>query len=206
MTKEQKPTLIWTEIDFDKDGKQVMGFTLPFGVALEAGMGMRIGKDPVKVIQYRTCNSVGCVATVPFDDALSKSLGGTEMECDLVAQVVVNGGLMGYLYDPAAKNFIPADGSDRISDATLRALAATPGQEVTYTAATPGSGSRPHAPGRRQPQQVLQKVSQETLAEMIGTTRSRVNLFMNKFKKLGFIEYNGEIKVNKSLLTVVLHD
>jgi CRP/FNR family cyclic AMP-dependent transcriptional regulator len=55
-----------------------------------------------------------------------------------------------------------------------------------------------------QPQQVLQKVSQETLAEMIGTTRSRVNLFMNKFRKLGFIEYNGEIKVNRSLLTVVL--
>ena len=44
------------------------------------------------------------------------------------------------------------------------------------------------------------------LAEMIGTTRSRVNLFMNKFRKLGFIEYNGEIKVNKSLLTIVLHE
>jgi CRP/FNR family cyclic AMP-dependent transcriptional regulator len=57
-----------------------------------------------------------------------------------------------------------------------------------------------------QPQQVLQKVSQETLAEMIGTTRSRVNLFMNKFRKLGFVEYNGKIKVNKSLLTVVLHE
>jgi CRP/FNR family transcriptional regulator, cyclic AMP receptor protein len=57
-----------------------------------------------------------------------------------------------------------------------------------------------------QPERVLQKVSQETLAEMIGTTRSRVNLFMNKFRKLGFIEYNGEIKINKSLLTVVLHD
>jgi CRP/FNR family transcriptional regulator, cyclic AMP receptor protein len=57
-----------------------------------------------------------------------------------------------------------------------------------------------------QPQRVLQKVSQETLAEMIGTTRSRVNLFMNKFRKLGFIEYNGEIKINKSLLTVVLHE
>jgi len=57
-----------------------------------------------------------------------------------------------------------------------------------------------------QPQHVLQKVSQETLAEMIGTTRSRVNLFMNKFRKLGFGEYNGEIKVNKSLLTVVLHE
>jgi CRP/FNR family cyclic AMP-dependent transcriptional regulator len=57
-----------------------------------------------------------------------------------------------------------------------------------------------------QPVRVLPKVSQETLASMIGTTRSRVNFFMNKFRKLGFIEYNGKIKVNKSLLTVVLHD
>jgi CRP/FNR family transcriptional regulator, cyclic AMP receptor protein len=60
--------------------------------------------------------------------------------------------------------------------------------------------------GEEQPERVLQKVSQETLAEMIGTTRSRVNLFMNKFRKMGFIEYNGEIKINKSLLTVVLHE
>jgi len=57
-----------------------------------------------------------------------------------------------------------------------------------------------------QPERVLQKVSQETLAEMIGTTRTRVNMFMNKFRKLGFIDYNGEIKVNKSLLSVVLHE
>src|ERR1700676_3052416 len=57
-----------------------------------------------------------------------------------------------------------------------------------------------------QPEPVLRKISQETLAEIIGTTRSRVNLFMNKFRKLGFIEYNGEIKVNKSLLSVVLHE
>jgi CRP/FNR family cyclic AMP-dependent transcriptional regulator len=57
-----------------------------------------------------------------------------------------------------------------------------------------------------QPERVLQKVSQETLAEMIGTTRTRVNMFMNKFRKLGFIEYDGEIKVNKSLLNVVLHE
>jgi len=53
---------------------------------------------------------------------------------------------------------------------------------------------------------VLPRISQETLAEMIGTTRSRVNFFMNKFKKLGFIEYNGGLKVNHSLLTVILHD
>jgi CRP/FNR family cyclic AMP-dependent transcriptional regulator len=57
-----------------------------------------------------------------------------------------------------------------------------------------------------QPVQVLHKVSPNTLAEMMGTTLSQVNLFMNKFRKLGFIEYNGEIKVNKSLLTVVLHE
>ena len=50
------------------------------------------------------------------------------------------------------------------------------------------------------------KISQETLAEMIGTTRERVNFFMNKFRKLGFIEYNGRIKVNNSLSTIVLHD
>jgi CRP-like cAMP-binding protein len=57
-----------------------------------------------------------------------------------------------------------------------------------------------------QPVRVLPKVSQETLASMVGTTRSRVNFFMNKFRKLGFIEYNGRITVNKSLLTVVLHE
>jgi len=56
------------------------------------------------------------------------------------------------------------------------------------------------------PQRVLPKISQETLAEMVGTTRSRVNFFMNKFKTLGFIEYNGGLKVNPSLLTVVVHD
>jgi CRP/FNR family cyclic AMP-dependent transcriptional regulator len=53
---------------------------------------------------------------------------------------------------------------------------------------------------------VMPTVSQETLAEMIGATRTRVNFFMNKFRKLGFIEYNGRMKVNSSLLTVVLHD
>ena len=47
---------------------------------------------------------------------------------------------------------------------------------------------------------------QETLAKIVGTTRSRVNFFMNKFRKLGFIEYNGNVKVNSSLLSIVLHD
>ena len=56
------------------------------------------------------------------------------------------------------------------------------------------------------PERMLPKVSHETLASMVATTRSRVNFFMNKFRKLGFIEYNGKIKVNRSLLTVVLHE
>ncbi|MGC2390542.1 MAG: Crp/Fnr family transcriptional regulator [Candidatus Acidiferrum sp.] len=56
------------------------------------------------------------------------------------------------------------------------------------------------------PQRVLPKISQEMLAEMIGTTRSRVNFFMNKFRKLGFIKYNGGLQINTSLLSVVLHD
>jgi CRP/FNR family cyclic AMP-dependent transcriptional regulator len=61
-----------------------------------------------------------------------------------------------------------------------------------------GKEDKPHA--------VLPNVSQETLAEMIGTTRSRVNFFMNKFRKLGFIKYNGGLQINTSLLSVVLHE
>jgi CRP/FNR family cyclic AMP-dependent transcriptional regulator len=56
------------------------------------------------------------------------------------------------------------------------------------------------------PEPVIAKIGQETLAEMIGTTRSRVSFFMNKFRKLGFIDYNGRIEVHSSLLNVVLHD
>jgi CRP-like cAMP-binding protein len=57
-----------------------------------------------------------------------------------------------------------------------------------------------------EPQKMLHSVSQEMLAEMVGTTRSRVNFFMNKFRKLGFIRYNGGLHINSSLLSVVLHD
>jgi CRP/FNR family transcriptional regulator, cyclic AMP receptor protein len=56
------------------------------------------------------------------------------------------------------------------------------------------------------PEAVIPKISQETLAEMIGTTRSRVSFFMNKFKKLGFLDYNGGLHVHSSLLNIVLHD
>jgi CRP-like cAMP-binding protein len=57
-----------------------------------------------------------------------------------------------------------------------------------------------------QPEKVITKISQETLAEMVGTTRSRVNLFMNKFRKLGFIKYDGGLHIDPSLLSVVLHE
>jgi hypothetical protein len=56
------------------------------------------------------------------------------------------------------------------------------------------------------PEPVIAKISQETLAEMVGTTRSRVSFFVNKFRRLGFIEYNGGLHVHSSLLSVVLHD
>jgi CRP/FNR family cyclic AMP-dependent transcriptional regulator len=56
------------------------------------------------------------------------------------------------------------------------------------------------------PEPVIAKVSQETLAEMVGTTRSRVSFFMNRFRKLGFIQYNGNLEIHNSLLNVVLHD
>ena len=56
------------------------------------------------------------------------------------------------------------------------------------------------------PETVIPKISQEVLAEMIGTTRSRVNFFMNRFRKLGFIKYNGGLEVHSSLLNVILHD
>jgi hypothetical protein len=71
-----------------------------------------------------------------------------------VAEVALNGRIVGYLYDPMAGNFIPDDGSARLTDATLRSFAATAGQEVTYTAATPGSGARiafAHHPAVRLP-------------------------------------------------------
>jgi CRP/FNR family cyclic AMP-dependent transcriptional regulator len=60
--------------------------------------------------------------------------------------------------------------------------------------------------GQVNPDAILPKISQETLAEMIGTTRTRVNFFMNKFRRLGYIEYNGGIKIHAALLNIVLHD
>ena len=82
---------------------------------------------------------------------------------------------------------------DQLFNSTEKRLARTLLLLARY--GTPGS-----------PQKVLLKISQEMLAEMIGTTRSRVNFFMNKFRKLGFIQYNGVIQIDNSLLSVVLHE
>jgi hypothetical protein len=73
---------------------------------------------------------------------VSKALGGTVRECDLVAQVAVGGRIKGFFFDPVAGNFVPDDGGPPVSESALRALAATPSQEVTYTCAVPGSGRR----------------------------------------------------------------
>jgi DNA-binding beta-propeller fold protein YncE len=78
-------------------------------------------------------------ASAPFT---SKSLGGRVMECDLVASVVQNGKMTAYLFDPVAGNFLANDGQTRVTDPAMRSWAAQPGEEITYTAATPGSGLR----------------------------------------------------------------
>ncbi len=78
-------------------------------------------------------------AAAPF---VSKSLNGMVTECDLVAEVMQGRSIVGYLYDPVAGDFIVDGGRGRISNGALRAFAVTPGQEVTYTAVPPGSGSR----------------------------------------------------------------
>src|SRR5580765_7900832 len=90
---------------------------------------------------------------------------------------------------------IEADLVDQLFNSSEKRLARTLLLLARYGEANPVS-----------PQRAVPKLSQETLAEMIGATRSRVNFFMNKFRKLGFIEYNGGIKINASLLSIVLHD
>jgi CRP/FNR family transcriptional regulator, cyclic AMP receptor protein len=88
---------------------------------------------------------------------------------------------------------IEADLVDQLFNSSEKRLARTLLLLARYS--KPGSALR-----------VLPKVSQETLAEMVGTTRSRVNFFMNKFKKLGFIDYNGDITIHSSLVSVILHE
>jgi CRP/FNR family transcriptional regulator, cyclic AMP receptor protein len=93
----------------------------------------------------------------------------------------------------ARNNRLEADLVDQLFNASEKRLARTLLLLARY--------GKPDGPVR-----VLPKISQEVLAEMVGTTRSRVNFFMNKFRKLGFIDYNGGLKVHNSLLSIVLHD
>jgi YVTN family beta-propeller protein len=111
---------------FDSDLAPIVGQQVTLTAANAAGAGPRIDLLIAR-------------ASTPF---VSLSLGGSTMECDLVAQVVSSGRIVSYLYDPVAANFVADDHSGPITDAALRALSANSGQEVTYTAATPGSGPR----------------------------------------------------------------
>ena len=72
--KQSGQTVARTTITSDRDGKQLIGFTVPHGVALEAGMGLQVGKDPVKVFPFRTCNQLGCIATAAFDDKMAAAM------------------------------------------------------------------------------------------------------------------------------------
>ncbi|MDR3702032.1 MAG: hypothetical protein P4L56_20455, partial [Candidatus Sulfopaludibacter sp.] len=111
---------------FDSDLAPIVGQQITLTVDNAAAAGSRID-----LLEQR--------AGAPF---VSKSLNGAVTECDLVAHVALNGRIQSYLYDPVAGNFVPGDGAAPLSGPALRGLAATPGQEVTYTAVTPGSGRR----------------------------------------------------------------
>jgi DNA-binding beta-propeller fold protein YncE len=113
---------------FDSDLAPIVGqqvtLTSTNSAAVSARIGLLIARASAQFIS-KTLNSAGPV-----------------MECDLVAQLILNGQPAAFLYDPVAGNFLSTDGVTRITDQALRAYATTPGQEITYTAATPGSGPR----------------------------------------------------------------
>jgi hypothetical protein len=111
---------------FDSDLAPIVGQQVTLTSANASAVGARIA-----LLEQR--------AGTPF---VSKSLGGTVTECDLVAKVAQKGTVSGYLYDPNSRGFFASDGVTSVSDAALRGLAAVPGQEVTYTCVPPGSGAR----------------------------------------------------------------
>ncbi len=84
-TQGNTNVLARVSISTDKDGKKLIGFMLPFGVALEAKMALRIGKDPIKTYPYRTCNTVGCIVTTPFDDTMATALNNASDAAVMVA-------------------------------------------------------------------------------------------------------------------------
>ena len=127
--------------------------------------------------------------------ALAAAEGGTPGVTNICAAVRMGAsGLRSSCANMLARNIrIEEDLVDQLFNSSEKRLARTLLLLARY-----GEGA---APSR-----VLPKLSQETLAEMVGTTRSRVNFFMNKFRKLGFIQYNGGLKINDALLSVVLHE
>ena len=150
------------------------------------------------------------VALVRGDVLDPPSLAAAASGQDLVFHTAVPFSYWGH--EPAEMTRTAVEGSRNV----LAAAAASGVRRVVMTSSsvTLGASCRPEARDEtasaeddaEEPAYVLAKISQETLAEMIGTTRSRVSFFMNKFRRLGLVEYNGHIKVNSSLLTVVLND
>jgi hypothetical protein len=123
----------------DNTRRDVVQFMLAFDSDLAPVVGQQVTLTPSNAAAaYPRIDLLVQRAQAPFT---SKELGGTTTECDLIARVVEAGVMRGYVFDTAGGQFVAADGTPR-SDASLRALAGTAGQEVTYTCTPPGSGRR----------------------------------------------------------------
>jgi CRP-like cAMP-binding protein len=158
------------------------------------------GKEAVVAILDRTgFFGEGCLAGQPLRMAAATALDpSTIVRIDKAAMIRVlheeptfSELFMAYLLSRNAR--IEADLVDQLFNSSEKRLA-----RVLLLLAHFGKEGKPEP--------VIAKISQETLAEMVGTTRSRISFFMNKFRKLGFIEYNGGMHVHSSLLNIVLHD
>ena len=158
------------------------------------------GKEAIVAILERTdFFGEGCLAGQPLRMAAATALdASTIVRIDKTAMIQVlhdesafSELFMAYLLTRNAR--IEADLVDQLFNSSEKRLA-----RVLLLLAHFGKEGKPEP--------VIAKISQETLAEMVGTTRSRVSFFMNRFRKLGFIQYNGGLQVHSSLLNVVLHD
>jgi CRP/FNR family transcriptional regulator, cyclic AMP receptor protein len=158
------------------------------------------GKEAViAVLGRRHFFGEGCLTGQPFRMATATAIGRSVITVvdkpDLVRQLQTHSQFAEqFLTHMLARNVrVEEDLIDHLFNSSEKRLARTLLLLARY--------GEPEATHR-----ALPRVSQETLAQMVGTTRSRVNFFMNKFRKLGFIEYNGGLKINNSLLSVVLPD
>ncbi len=136
-------------------------------------------------------HSVRIATTTAMEDCLITAITKTAMLATLQAQSKFSEMFMAYLLTRNSR--IEEDLIDQLFNSSEKRLA----RLLLLLANFGKEGS---------PQPIVPNISQETLAEMIGTTRSRVSFFMNKFRKLGFISYNGKIEVNSSLLNAILYD